>query len=193
MKKRSNNESILKFTEFFKDFIVISSSSIMVYIVARFVGLAIINRQTANISFSDLFLKLFSTSMFPVLFSYAVIIFIAYSLYKKTKKAMIILHEQELKKEKEKAIIQTSQKLSALMIQYISGYNSEIQKWLMLKKEQGSMPQVVAEASSNINQTLQNFSRLAFIAPYAKVTAENAESHTTYLNTSLKQIELKEN
>lgn len=157
---------IQKFSDFFKKSIFVITGIITLYLGWYIVKLFFFHNNRTTFLGEGLINSPHFSHMISILVIYFLILFIVFLLYRKTKTIMLKEYNKNLDVVRERAVLQTTQKLSALMIQYISSYNAEIQQWLMHKQEQGQMPDVVAQASKNISTTLLNFSRLAFIMPY---------------------------
>jgi hypothetical protein len=166
MVEQQSQAAIIKFTDFFKKFVFITTGLVILYMLGHAASFFIFNKSESSILEATVINNTFFSNMVSISIIYFLIIVVAFCLYRKTKKNMLRELNKNLDSVRERAVLQTTQKISALMIQYISSYNAEIQQWLMQKQEQGRMPEVVAEASKNISAALLNFSRLAFIMPY---------------------------
>jgi hypothetical protein len=90
-----------------------------------------------------------------------------YLLWNKLKKAMLSACEKEIQCEKNRAVIESLQRITGLLAEHISVHNAEIREWVELKKEKGEqVSKRVEQASQKISIALRSLSEMAFVYPY---------------------------
>lgn len=100
------------------------------------------------------------------------------------------LHTREMQLQKKQAIIQTSQRLSAVLAENITVQNSEILKWIDTSKEQGcEVPENVKKASRIIGSSLHALTEVSFVAPFTKNSPRDIDSHMELLTSKLTRIQ----
>lgn len=183
--------SINIFTQFGKDMALVAGGALLSYGVVQFLTLLVIKTKTKLMFDYTLFIQFFSMQMVPTIIAYGVLIATIYFLYQKAKSSILKLNDQEIQREREKAIIQTSQKITSMMAEYISAYNNEIKNWIRYRKGKGQQPPVtIVEASDKIGKALHVLSELSYIMPYDIRNNYTIEDYTAYLEQNLRR-ELK--
>lgn len=111
----------------------------------------------------------FSAAMIPVLCAYAVFAVVSYALWVKMKKALLEAQALELRAEKEKVVLESTQRLVGVLASHITMHNSEILKWVEYRRSVGKhIPDEVEHASRSISSVVETMTEAAFIAPYTK-------------------------
>lgn len=79
------------------------------------------------------------------------------------KENTLIIHKNNLKQQKEKVIMETSQKMVGVIAEYISARNSEILTWVSIRKNSGNkVPLVVESASQAIGNCLRALTEIFY-------------------------------
>lgn len=111
----------------------------------------------------------FSAAMIPVLCAYAVFAVVAYYLWSRMKTALLEAQALELRAEKEKIVLESTQRLVGVLASHITLHNSEILKWVEYRRSLNKhIPEAVETASRSIASVVETMTEMAFIAPYSK-------------------------
>jgi hypothetical protein len=122
--------------------------------------------------------------------AYGLFSLLVYLLWNKLKKVMLAACEKEVQCEKNRAVIESLQRITGLMAEHISVQNAEIMKWVELKKEKGQqVSKRVEQASQNISIALRSLSEMAFVYPY---TDESVQYWTELENAIKNNLEMNE-
>lgn len=121
----------------------------------------------------NLFHKAFSYPMLPLLLLEiiysALILFFWYRMKKTVQRA----YDIDLKEQKMQSKIRTTQKMTALIAEYISKHNSEIMNHLEFRKSKGQqVSDKLVNASNRIARSIQILSEIGFIQPYIDSESE---------------------
>lgn len=123
----------------------------------------------------DFWFQLFSLQMIPAIIAYGILAGIAYAQFVKVGRIMNRIHTKDMEMERGKATVETMQKVTAYMAEYISHYNNEILTWVSKKKQKGEdVPQAVALSSNRIAEAMGSLSEISFILPYDKSDTDPA-------------------
>ncbi len=119
--------------------------------------------------------SIFSEPMMPMMGVYGLLTLGIYFLWKKTKKAALMVREKEFQKENAEAVLKSMQRLTGIMADYIASQNSEIMSWIEYRKRLGHpVPPKVENPSQQIAKAIQSMSELTFIVPYTDNSPNNA-------------------
>jgi len=119
--------------------------------------------------------SIFSEPMWPMMTVYGILSLGLYLLWNRTKNALLAVREKELQHEKAEAVLKSLQILTGIMSENIASQNSEIVKWIQLRKRLGHpVPAEVENPSNQIGKALQSMSELTFIVPYTDNRPHNA-------------------
>jgi K+-sensing histidine kinase KdpD len=81
----------------------------------------------------------------------------------KLKKNMAISAKEELAEQKSKMIIETSQRITGMIMENISQHNSKIMQWIITRKANDkSVPSEIENAQKNISANLSALSEVSF-------------------------------
>lgn len=118
------------------------------------------------------------------------ILFITIALLLSNFKAKIQKHyESELLLQKNKIIIFTFQKLTAMIAENIINQNAEIIKWINKKKNKGeSVSEKVDKASQIIGLTMELLSKTSFVYPYRENFPVDPDTFLELMKKNLAQI-----
>ena len=110
-----------------------------------------------------------SAAMIPMICAYAVFAVVAYVLWIKMKKALLEAQAVELRAEKEKVELESTQRLVGVLASHITLYNSEILKWVEYRRSVNKhVPDAVEHASRSMASVVEAMTEAAFLAPYSK-------------------------
>ena len=105
------------------------------------------------------------------------------------KSKMHKFYQSELLLEKNKTIIKTLQKLTALIADNIISQNAEIIKWINKKKSRGeSVSDKVDKASQIIGLSMKLLSETSFIHPYKDNIPNDPDTYLELMKENLSQI-----
>jgi len=111
--------------------------------------------------------SIFSTPMIPMIFVYGTSLLTIHFLWSRTKKALLLVQEKEIQKEKIELVFQSLQHITGLLAEHIGVYNAEIMGWVEFKKARGHLvSERVEKPTRNIARALQSLSKLSFLLPY---------------------------
>lgn len=133
--------------------------------------------------------SIFSEPMWPMMAVYGILSLGLYLLWNKAKNALLAVREKELQHEKAEAVLKSLQRLTGIMSENIASQNSEIVKWLELRKRLGHpVPAEVEKPSTQIGKALQSMSELTFIVPYTDNRPHNTREFEKILCEKLAGI-----
>ncbi len=188
MKQRSA-KVIGIFSSFFYNILFVFAGAFVLHLSVRVVTLAYFKSgKHFDIHSIDL-LKIYSMDMLPNIISYSLLLMMVYSLFLKTKRMMQTINYNEIKKEKDRAVLSVTQELAGVIVDSISESNNEIIEWVERRKNAGKAPEDVERASHRIAQILKAFSETSFMLPY---TGEKGMDGSTIDKLILKISEIKE-
>ncbi|HPQ52692.1 MAG TPA: hypothetical protein PK253_05535 [Spirochaetota bacterium] len=185
---KTARRSIQIFTDFGKDMALVAGGTLLSFGIVQFLTLLVIKTKTKLLFDYTIFIQFFSMQMVPTIIAYGVLITTIYYLYQKAKSSIMKLNDQEIQREREKAIVQTSQKLTSMMVEYISSYNNEIKSWIQHRNEKGQQPPVkIVNASDKIGKALKVLSELSFLMPYGSRGHYSIEDYSAFLEQNLRK------
>jgi len=189
MKNQYPRRVIHVFSQFGKDVALVTTGTFVIHTFVKILSVAILENKNLLDFNSNFFLHLFSYQMIPNLIVYGTLISILYYLFQKSKKMMMVLNENEIRNEREQAVMQTSQQITAMMVDYISGHNADIREWVEKKKDKGQqVPAVIEQANQNIGMALNTMSEVSFVLPYLNPDHSDVDDYTEYIENNLKRI-----
>lgn len=150
-----------------KNMFFIIMSSIVIHAVMSLVGL-FLDQVSIGVITLNLFSDIFASKMYPIIFSYGVLLLIIITLLQKIKELTDRLHNEEVKTQKYESEFVRLQDLSGLLLQSVSMHNNKIREWVIRRKECGQAPAIVEKASEKIADSLDLLSRAFFLLPYIK-------------------------
>jgi hypothetical protein len=130
--------------------------------------------------------SVFSVPMIPMIFVYGTSFLTIHFLWNRTKKALLLVQQREIQREKVEAVFQSMQQLTGLLAEHIAVYNAEIMGWIEYRKVNGHVvSEKVEKPAKNIARALESLSKLSFILPYTDNIPENTEDIKKTLNSKL--------
>jgi hypothetical protein len=119
--------------------------------------------------------SILSEPMVPMMGVYGLLSLGIYLLWKKTKKAALMVREKEFQKENAEAVLKSMQRLTGILAEHIASQNSEIMSWIEFRRRSGHpVPAKVENPSEQIAKALQSMSELSFVIPYTEGCPVNA-------------------
>lgn len=101
-------------------------------------------------------------------------------------------HQSDLLLQKNKNVIETFQKLTAIIAENITQQNAEIIMWVNKKKNKGeNVSQRVEKASQIIGLSMKYLSETSYLNPYRDKSAVDSESYLELLKRRLSEIKLE--
>lgn len=118
------------------------------------------------------------------------LLFIIISITLSNLKLYIHKHfHDELQLQKNKNIIESSQKITSLIAGNITMQNAEIIKWINRKQEKGqAVPEVIQNASRIIGKSLQLLTEISFVHPYSPDHSISADNFLDLLENNLSKV-----
>ncbi len=99
------------------------------------------------------------------------------------------LHKRDLQLQREATIIQTSQKLSAVLAENLTQQNAEILKWIEVQKKEGrEVDPAVERASKIIGSSLHVLTEVSFVTPFTERSSRDVDTHMQLLIDKLDRV-----
>jgi hypothetical protein len=100
------------------------------------------------------------------------------------------LHIKDVEAERGKTAVETMQKLTAYMSEYIAQHNNMILAWIAHRRDKGELaPQIVETASSRIAGAIGTLSEISFTIPY-DTNVTDPDRYYEILRERLEHIEI---
>jgi glutathione S-transferase len=177
------------FSRFVKDILVVLTGTIVSFGFVHVITLQVIRHYQGILATERFYHAYFAFQMIPAAVAFAFLVSIIYYLYRKTRKMMLTLGEQELRARQEEAMVMTLQRITALMASSVARHNTEIMEWAASRREKGQEPpRKVTEASHRIARALQALSQLSFIMPYRAEESAGLADYAELLEKRLQAI-----
>ncbi len=177
------------FLQFGKDMASVIGGTVTGYVLVQLISISIMERKIHYLIDEKALMYLFSYQMIPTFLVFAILIASVYYLYQRTRKAMLLLSEAEISREREKAAVEATQSVTAMMIGYVSLYNAEIKDWIEKKREKGEQPPVrVERAHDKISHAMETMSEVSYLLPYVNTGASSLENYRSALEQRLRMI-----
>ena len=194
MKYKNNQGLVHIFSQFGKNIVIVSVATFFIHFTVKMISLAIIGKDFIENFNSRVFLQVFSLQMLPNLIVFAFLVSAVYYLFIKTRKMIIQLNENEIKVEKEQAVIRTMHKMTGLMAEFISVNNAEIKDWIEVKRRKGQKPPLkVINANEKISKVLEAMTKVSFVLPYIDLENNNLDYYVDYMEKNLAQVSSENN
>ncbi len=147
-------------------------------------------REKAELVFSARFFEqLFSLQALPNLITYLLLLLVVLWLFRRTRSIIEGLNREQLKRERDRAVLETSQRLTGTVIESLARNNNDIQYWIASKRMKGErVPRKVEEPSRRISHTLALLSEVSFLRPYNGADSD-LDSFTSHIEEKLQDIE----
>jgi len=163
--KERRSEIIHIVSRFGKSIILIVICGLGVHLSVMLIDLFIV-RKPLYLNLENEFIdSAFSYAMIPVIMAYLVFSLLVYLLWQKMRQAVVAARETELRHEKQKMMLDTLQKIVAILGEHITAHNSEIQMWIAdVKMKKKQPPRDIENASRKIAAALGALSEIAFLS-----------------------------
>ncbi len=147
-------------------------------------------REKAELVFSARFFEqLFSLQALPNLITYLLLLLVVLWLFRRTRSIIEGLNREQLKRERDRAVLETSQRLTGTVIESLARNNNDIQSWIASKRMKGErVPRKVEVPSRRISHTLALLSEVSFLRPYNGADSD-LDSFTSHIEEKLQDIE----
>ena len=133
--------------------------------------------------------SMFSIPMIPMMVAYGFLSLVIYCMWRKNKKAVLLAREKELKSQNYETVINSMQRLTGLLAEHIASQNSEIMRWIEIRKKKGRpVSKKVETSNKNIANALQSLSELTFVSPYTKDRPRNIFDFEKALQNKLRNV-----
>ncbi len=101
-----------------------------------------------------------------------------------------VLHQRDLQLQKEETIIQTSQKLTAVLAENLTQQNAMILKWIESQKKEGrEVSESVERASKIIGSSLHVLTEVSFVTPFTEKSPRDIDAHMQRLIDKLEGVQ----
>jgi len=132
---------------------------------------------------------IFSAFMIPMISVYGLSLLTIYFLWEKKKSALRFAYQKEVQSEKVEAVLNSMQRLTAMLAQHIATHNAEIMNQIEQRKRRGQLVSEKVEAASrNIGYALKSLSEISFIFPYTDFRPEQVEDIEKILKNKLNEV-----
>lgn len=168
MKKPPQKKLLQTFTKSGYTLLLILLGSLAIHFTVMGLDYFII-RQPLNVSPGNDFIQsIFSLALLPVLIAYALLLFLAINAWRNMKEAMIQAHEKDLEKERNTAVLNTAQQLTATIVAHLANHNAKIMGWVERRRlNNQKVPPEIEDASSQIAESLRMLTEVTFVLPYS--------------------------
>lgn len=130
--------------------------------------------------------SVFSVPMVPMMFVYGTLCLLIYFLWDRAKRYLFLVQQKEIQKENLELVFLTMQRITGLLAEHITIYNSEVLSWIKSKKARGHLvSERVEKPTQNIARALESLSELSFLLPYTDNNPENSEDIEKILSHKL--------
>jgi len=172
-----------------KTIAIVISGSIVVHIAVMLLDYYLVKKPLYINLQKDFVGSIFSFPMIPIMGVYGLFLLVIYFLWQRLKKAILLAHEKEVQSEREKAILESMQRITGIVSEHISAHNAEIMKWVGFRKKQGQqVSEKVEQASKKIATALQSLSEIAFVSPYTDNMPKDVGEIEEILQNKLEKI-----
>jgi hypothetical protein len=155
-------------SNFGRTIILIASAGIGVHMIVLLLDYYIVRKPLYLNLEKDFVGTAFSFPMIPIIGAYILLTIITYYMWYKMKNAIIRARDIEIRTEKEKIVVESTQRIAGLLANYITRHNTEIIKWIQMRRlNRKDVPLIIDQASKNISIALETLSEIAFVAPYS--------------------------
>ncbi len=132
---------------------------------------------------------IFSAFMIPMIGVYGLSILTIYFLWEKKKSALRFAYQKEVQSETVEAVLNSMQRLTAMLAQHIATHNAEIMNQVERRKRRGQpVSEKVEAASRNIGYALKSLSEISFVFPYTDFRPEQVEDIEKILKNKLNEV-----
>jgi len=164
-----NKKRIQLFLIVFKPVAVFMIGSIVMHLIVMFLDYFLLTGpiyMNLREHFSD---TMFSIPMLPMMGAYGLFSIVAYSLWVRMKKAMLLAHAEEIKSEKVEAVLKSMQRITGMLAEHIATHNAQIMNWVEFRKMNGRpVSEKIEKPCNKIANALHSLSEISFIFPYTK-------------------------
>jgi len=133
--------------------------------------------------------SIFSVPMVPMMLVYGALCLLIYYLWERAKKYLFLVQQKEIQKENMELVFLTMQRITGMLAEHITVYNSEVLRWIKSKKARGHIVSGrIEKPTQNIARALESLSELSFLIPYTDNIPENTEDIEKILSKKLNII-----
>ena len=176
---------------FWSRILIFFTAVFLLHMIVKVVSIFLISESVIFDAGRIFWMQLFSVQVIPTVIAYALLIGIAYVQFVKAGRIMNMLHARDIETERSKTTVETMQKLTACMSEYIAQNNNMILAWIAHRKDKGeSAPQIIEEASSKISGVIGTFSEISFTIPYNS-TVQSPDRYCEILREKLEHLEVQ--
>jgi len=169
-----------------KAMIALILGGFVVHLVVMFIDHFLMLRPLVLDLHNDFSGGIFSPPMVPMIVAYGLLSLSIHLLWEKKKKALLLVREKTIQKEKVDAVLKSMQHMTGLLAEHISRQNTEILSWIELRNERGKMvPEKVEVPSKKIAGALQALSETSFVVPFTENRPENIDEIVGILESRL--------
>jgi hypothetical protein len=129
----------------------------------------------------------FSVPMLPIMAAYGMLILLVYFFWDKKQKAVHLLQQKKLQKEKVDFVLKSMQRITGILAEHIAARNAEVINWLDRRRRRGQIPsEKVERPAREIASALHPLSELTFVYPYTETRPKSIEEIERVLQSRLK-------
>jgi hypothetical protein len=130
--------------------------------------------------------SIFSTPMLPMVAAYGASLLLIYSLWMRANRAIQIVQQKELQREKVELVFKAMQQITGIIADHIAVNNAEILGWVEFRKSRGQrVSNRVEKPARNIAGALQSLSEVSFLGPYTASIPKDAAGIEKLLKSRL--------
>lgn len=162
------SKAVAVFSRFSKIVALVITALVIVLVIIDALSLSLLAGTGKIDAKRDMFLYLFSVNILPLLLGYLVIMAFLYYLFRMTRSRILQANEAEVATARKEATITTLQKMTGMVAERLVVPNSELQRYIAVKKRKGQAPLALEIASRRISETVQQLTWMSYVLPHAK-------------------------
>jgi hypothetical protein len=190
-KMRSQNRSLVQMLIYLgKLLITFITGGILVHLLIMFLDYYLMTSPLYLNLHENFTGSIFSAPMIPMMTAYGLFSLLAFFLWKKLKKALMLAYEKDVQNEKVSGVLKSMQRITGMLAEHIAIQNSQILNWIESQKTQGrTVPEKVKKPSDKIAKALQSLSEVSFVFPYTECPPKDIGEIEDQLQGKLFQID----
>lgn len=168
---------------------IVTSGSFGVHVTVMLLDYYLVKKPLYINLQGDFVGSVFSSPMIPIMGAYGIFLLVIYFLWQRLEKAMLLAQEKEVQSEREKASLESMQRITAIVSEHISVHNAEIMKWVAFKRQRRQqVSERVEQASKKIATALRSLSEIAFVSPYTDELPKDVGEIEKMLRSKLEDL-----
>lgn len=182
------HKAVSTFSRFAKLAALAIAASTLVFGLIHLASLSLLAETGRIVIEHDALLHLLSVNMLPMVMAYLFLVAVLYYLYRMARAAIAQSAKEEIELARREATVATLQKVTGVIAEELVPPNTELRRYIELKKRKGQAPPALETASGSISTTLRRLTWLSYVLPHLETDATgddaltiiaNAPAHTT--------------